>query len=202
MTKIFISIVLFTLSVGFARAQDTLENSKNWPLVIGIGTHSYSWPFYKSITSPMQPSVLIGTEYNWRKRNGNEWLQTFNLGYFHNPDFVNVLYLNSFFKYRHRFKFNLFLDGGIGAGYIHRIHARETFTLNENGDYETTRDLGSPGVMLGFNLSAGYQFKIFEKDLDIFLLYDWYVNYPHAKDNVPIIANSIYHLGFRLYLFK
>jgi hypothetical protein len=129
-------------------------------------------------------------------------LQTLTLGYFQNPEFLKAYYLNSYFTYRYTAPFRLFADGAIGAGYFHRRHTREVFKLNKDGVYESKTDWGSPGVQVGLNLGAGYAFNVKNKQMDLFINYEWFINYPHVKGDIPFLSHSLYHIGIRYYPFN
>jgi hypothetical protein len=197
-----LSMFISFSSFGFCQKTDDIKKEQNWPVVIAFSTHSYSWPIVKSFVTPIQPGFKIGTEYVYSAKRNHKTLQSFNLGYFHNPEFLNAYYLNSYFTYRYTTSFNLFFDGAIGAGYIHRRHSREVFKLNDNGEYESKTDWGSPGVQAGVNLGVGYNFSISERPIGMFFNYEWFVNYPHVKGNVPFLPHSLYHIGIRFYPFN
>jgi hypothetical protein len=190
MRSICLLLLLITYSsIGFCQKTDDKEEQP-WPLMIAFSAHSYSWPIVKSFVTPIQPGFKIGTEYVYSDKRNHKTLQSFNLGYFHNPEFLNAYYLNSYFTYRYTTSFNLFFDGAIGAGYIH------------NGEYESKTDWGSPGVQAGVNLGVGYNFSISERPIGMFFNYEWFVNYPHVKGNVPFLPHSLYHIGIRFYPFN
>jgi hypothetical protein len=185
-------------------SQNSSENKikQKFPIMVAFSTHSYSWPIVKSFVTPIQPGFKIGTEYVYSSKKNRTLLQTINAGYFKNRDFLNAYYLNSYFTYRYSFPFKAFIDASIGIGYIHKRHAREVFKLNDNGEYESKTDWGSPGVQAGLNLGVGYRFKLMEKQLSAFISYEWFVEYPHVKGLTPFLPHSLYHIGIRYYLFK
>jgi hypothetical protein len=202
MRSICLLLLLITYSsIGFCQKTDDKEEQP-WPLMIAFSAHSYSWPIVKSFVTPIQPGFKVGTEYVYSTKRNHKILQCFNLGYFHNSEFLNAYYLNSYFTYRYTALSHLFFDSALGAGYFHRRHAREVFKLNDNGEYESKTDWGSPGVQAGVNLGAGYNFNVNDKQLSIFINYEWFVSYPHVKSEVPFLPHSLYHIGIKYYPFK
>lgn len=202
--KISISFLLLATQLASALAQEPdieKDARHNWPLSIAFSMHSFSWPFHKSISSPIQPGLRIGTEYNYYDKNKHAFLQTFNGGYFRHPEFLEAINLNSYFAYRFSPIQKLSFDAKLGLGYMHRRHVREVFIL-EGGEYESRKDLGRPGIMLGFNLGLAYNFRLAERKGSFFVEYDWFGNMPHVKEEVPSMANSLYHIGFRYHLKK
>jgi hypothetical protein len=175
---------------------------QKFPIVLAFSTHSYSWPIVKSFVTPIQPGFKLGTEYVYSSKRNRILLQTINIGYFRNPDFLNAYYLNSYFTYRYTFPCKLFVDASIGLGYLHKRHAREVFFLNDRGEYVSRTDWGSPGVQAGSCVGAGYGFTVWEKRMNIFINYEWFVEYCHAKGAVPFLPHSLYHIGIRYYLMK
>ena len=204
MKSICLLLFIAYSSNGFCQKTDN-EDKQSWPLTIAFSTHSYSWPIVKSFVTPIQPGFKIGTEYVYSAKKNHKTLQSFNLGYFHNPVFLNAYYLNSYFTYRYTAPFHLFFDAAIGLGYFHRRHAREVFKLNDNGEYESKADWGSPGIQGGVNLGAGYIFYVHNKQLSMFINYEWFVSYPHVSGDlgaVPFLPHSLYHIGIRFNPFK
>lgn len=174
---------------------------KSIPITIAFSTHTYSWPFYKSFSTPLQTGFKLGSEYPFIEKNKHSLLQTVNIGYFKNPELMRAYYLNSFFTYRYTIVWQLYADCKIGIGYMHRMHTREVFKLSNNGDYKKATDWGKPSFNAGFNLGLGYNFSIKNEKIGVFLEYDWYVNYPYVKDEIPFMAHSQYHIGAK-YFFK
>lgn len=198
---LFLSFLIYASS-GFCQNKEREKAVQQFPIMIAFSAHSYSWPIVKSFITPIQPGFILGTEYIYSTKRNHSVLQSFNLGYFHNPEFLNAYYVNSFFTYRYNTPVCLFFDAAIGAGYFHRRHAREVYKLNESGVYVRKTDWGSPGVQLCLNLGAGYSFLVHNRQLSIFFNYEWFINYPHAKDHVPFLPHSLYSLGIRYYPFK
>lgn len=200
--KLLICVFLFSFTGIFGQDGSEGKSAQKFPIVLAFSAHSYSWPFVKSIVTPIQPGFKIGTEYVYSSKGNRTLLQTLSIGYFKNPDFLKAYYLNSHFTYRYTFANKIFIDASIGLGYIHRRHSREVFVLNDKGEYENKFDWGSPGIQGGFSLGTGYNFKVKEKQLSVFLNYEWFVNYPESNPEIPIMAHSLYHIGIRYYLKK
>jgi len=198
---LLLTIIVYTSS-GFCQNYENNKIKQQFPIMIAFSTHSYSWPIVKSFVTPIQPGFKIGTEYVYSAKKNHKILQTLTLGYFRNPEFLEAYYLNSYFTYRYTATFRLFVDGAIGAGYFHRRHTREVFKVNDNGEFESKTDWGSPGVQVGLNLGAGYAFNVKNKQMDLFINYEWFVNYPHVKGDIPFLSHSLYHIGIRYYPFK
>ena len=198
---LLLTFILYTSS-GFCQKVENKKEKQSFPIMIAFSTHSYSWPIVKSFVTPLQPGFKLGTEYVYSAKRNHILLQSFNLGYFHNPEFLNAYYLNSYFKYRYTTPFYLYFDAAIGAGYFHRQHAREVFKLNDDGVYESKTDWGSPGVQGGVSLGTGYNINVNNKQLSLFVNYEWFVIYPHVKGEIPFLPHSLYHIGIRYYPFK
>jgi hypothetical protein len=202
MKSFFLSLafILYALS-GFCQKTENNKIKQPFPIMFAFSAHSYSWPIVKSFVTPIQPGFKIGTEYIYSVKRNHSVLQTINLGYFHNPEFLNAYYLNSYFTYRYTAPFGIFFDASIGLGYFHQRHAREIFKLNDKGEYESKTDWGSPGFMGGVNLGTGYNFQINNKQLGVFINYEWFVGYPHVKGDIPFLPHSLYNIGIRYYPF-
>ncbi len=198
-------IVLINLLVifcfdSFSQIYTEGKAKRKFPVMVAFTTHSYSWPISRSFVTPIQPGIVIGTEYRYSVNKRSGFLQSFNAGYFKNPDFLKAYYLNSYFTYRYTSQFNVFAESGIGLGYFHKRYTRESFVLNNAGEYESKTDWGSPGVQGGVKISAGYNFRLKESTLSTFLTYEWFVEYPHAKGSTPFLPHSLYHIGIRYQL--
>src|SRR3989304_1697303 len=142
---LILSFIAYTSSIFSQNTEDSTAK-QSFPIMIAFSTHSYSWPIVKSFVTPIQPGFKIGTEYVYSVKKNHKILQTLTFGYFRNPEFLEAYYLNSYFTYRNTAPFHLFVDGAIGAGYFHRRHTREVFKINDNGEFESKTDWGSPGV--------------------------------------------------------
>ena len=203
MKHLFILLTFSALTLkSFGQSVDSRTKKPSLPLTVTFNTHAYSWPFVQSLVTPIQPGVKIGTEYVYSAGNAHMLLQSVNMGWFRNSDFLDAYCLNSYFTYRYTLPYQLFFDAGIGAGYLHRRHAREVFKLNDQGVYESKTDWGSSAVQVGLNLGAGYNFRVNQKQLSLLVNYEFFINYPHVKGDVPLLPHSLYHVGFRYYPFN
>jgi len=203
MRSYVLPLILTVYSVGLsARCSNSTTIKQKFPVMVAFTAHAYSWPISGSVSTPVQPGIVFGTEYVYSAKRNSEFLQTLNAGYFKNPDFLNAYYVNSYFTYRYTLPFKVFFDASAGLGYFHRRNAREVFKLNDDGVYESKIDWGSPGVQAGFKLATGYNLPVREKQLSLFLSYEWFIEYPHAKGAIPVLPHSLYHIGIRYQLFK
>ncbi|HBS85966.1 MAG TPA: hypothetical protein DEA97_05385 [Bacteroidales bacterium] len=202
--RTLIMILSFFAYTSLSYSQNNKDSiaKYSFPIMIAFSAHSYSWPILKSFVTPIQPGFKTGTEYMYSAKKNHKILQTLTLGYFRNPEFLEAYYLNSYFTYRYTAPFHLFVDGAIGAGYFHRRHTREVFKVNDKGVFESKTDWGSPGAQVGLNLGAGYAFNLKNKQLDLFINYEWFINYPHVKGDIPFLSHSLYHIGIKYYPFK
>lgn len=189
-------------SFGFCQNTREKDESQSWPIMIAFSAHSYSWPIVKSFVLPIQPGLKIGTEYVYSTNKNHTILQTLTLGYFRNPEFLQAVYFDTYFTYRYTTSFHMFVDGAVGTGYLHRRHTREAFKLNDNGEFESKTDWGSPAVKLGLTIGLGYNFYVKNHQLSTFINYEWFINYPHVKGLIPLLPHSLYHIGIRYYPFK
>lgn len=67
----------------------------NWPIKVAIGNEATSVPFTEFFTTPIHPTIQVGTEYNYKNKPHSEIYQTFNLGYIYHKNLYQGVYLNS-----------------------------------------------------------------------------------------------------------
>ena len=174
MRSICLLLMVTYSSFVFCQNTEEKENDQSWPITIAFNAHSYSWPIVKSFVTPIQPGFKIGTEYVYSAKMNHTIIQTLNLGYFRNLEFLQAIYLELYFTYRYTAPFHLFFDGAIGAGYLHKRHTREVIKLNDDGEFESKTDWGSPALKLGVNIGLGYDFYVKNKQLSTFINYEWF----------------------------
>jgi len=197
-SKNILAVVLFCLTTisGYSQIDSSAtKNHQVWPIKISYLTHSYSLPFKKPLTKPIQSGLQVGTEFRYLNKNASGLYQSVNIGHFRNTDFLDAYYINSHIVYRYTTPVNVFFNASSGIGYLHRRHTREVFKLNNNGVYESKFDWGKPAFQFGFSIGAGYDFKSLSIPFVCFIKYEWFASTPHISESVPLMGHSLFHIG-------
>ena len=188
-------VLIFLVSAGFLSASE-----QTFPLVISGCNHSIALPFGKPFRmDPLYPGATAGTEYVYKQGDWGQIHQTGNLGFFANSIVGTGIFLQSDFGYRYTAKFGLFSEASVGAGYIHQFIPRQTFELDENGQFVEVVDYGRPGATLGFSAALGFDLG---KVLDLggslapFIRYQWFAQIPYLPD-LAVGPQSLLHAGIR-----
>lgn len=143
---------------------------------------------------PMHPGISIGTEFRYNRNEVHELFQSARLGYFYHRYVQHGIQLYSEFGYRFHCLIPLDVESRLGAGYLHEIPAASIFKSDDQGIYHKQHLFGKPQAMASLSLGTGYTFARAE-DLRIFLLYQFYVQFPFVKEYVPFLPNTALHLG-------
>lgn len=196
-------IVFLWLSVfpGAVRAQE-IGPYRKLPLVLTVGNHAVSIPFYRVFRLPYHPALAVGTEFTyWRGKHG-QLLQTLSVGGFYNRYNATGLSAQTEFVYRYITGLGVFADASLGAGYLHTFRVRPIYQANGQGDYQPVKDWGKPSALASFNLGLGYDFsRHTDLPFALFVRYQWFAQVPYV-DPLPFWPQAITGLGARFYFSK
>ncbi len=148
---IFIAILAFLGLRGFAQ--------KQLPITVGIGNEATAIPFTKIFSVPVHPTVQIGTDFTYGKRDHHRLFQTINLGYIYHRHLYQGVYLSTELGYDYVFSFGLKLKGLFGLGYLHSFSTQEEYQLKD-GEYVNGKDFGNARLMPSLSLGLGYQKQV------------------------------------------
>lgn len=170
------------------------------PLAISIFNESTALPFTRLITLPIHPGMQIGTEWNYRARPHNKWVQTAHVSYFFHRYLFQGVALQSEIGHEYRFNWGISLRAMAGVGYLHTFGTAPIYVL-ENGQYVKKLDKGNARVMPSLSLGVGYDLqKQVPTSPRVFIAYQSWVEYPYSPGFIPLMTHINLHLGVRFFL--
>lgn len=187
-----IALVTF-LFVSTSAFSQSLSKNINFPLTVTLFSESVSLPNFHNIFKNLNPGIRVGTEVYYSKNEGQQLLQTINLGYYYHKDLQNGLYLSSEFGYR-KFIHKAFVDATLGIGYLLINSALPRYELIGN-DYERIGDTFGR-IMPTLGLGAGYRFN----KVSVFSRYEIFAETPFGFNGVPVLPHKALHVGIRFNL--
>lgn len=172
----------------------------NWPIKVAIGNEATSVPFTEFFTSPIHPTIQLGTEYSYRNKPHSEIYQTFNLGYIYHKNLYQGAYLNTGIGYDYKIGFGLKFKSNLEVGYLHTFATQDEYQF-ENGEYVNGIDKGNSRVMPTFSVGLGYAFKKNGKvTSELFVLYKSWIEYPYSPGFIPLMSHTNIEIGYKFYL--
>lgn len=192
----YIIMVLTLLPLG-SRAQET-----TFPLRVIIGNEATVIPFTKILTSPVHPSIQLGTEFDWRESRHFRLYPIANVGYIFHKYLFQGIYMNGELGFDFKTGFDLNLKSALGAGYLRTFTTRQEFQF-KNGRYKSGADRGNSRIMPSFTLGLGYQAKSSNSQAPEFVvLYQSWLEYPYSPGFIPLMSHTTLQIGVKFYPLK
>lgn len=191
-----IILVLIFLPLG-SRAQES-----TFPLRIVIGNEATAIPFTQIFTTPVHPSIQLGTEFEWRESRHFRLYPIANVGYIFHKHLFQGIYMNGELGFDFKTGFGLNLKSALGAGYLRTYTTRQEFQFKD-GRYKSSTDRGNSRIMPSFTLGLGYQPKSSNSQAtEFFVLYQSWLEYPYSPGFIPLMSHTNLQLGAKFYPFK
>jgi hypothetical protein len=148
-------------------------------------------PFYKIFGSNFDPSFTIGGEHDLYRRGILRLFHNLEATWYSHALTGKGLSLSSSIGIRSKFPFALFLDASIGVIGSVFVSGRETFMLNDQGQYEAKTPLHwIAGVPV--DLGLGYEFD----EYSVYIRYRYQVEGKYT-DILPMIPSSTFGVGMK-----
>jgi hypothetical protein len=186
--------ILFLLLTSFLlKAQDTLSTTySKFPIKVTIGNHSVGFPL-QNLFKASNLNLSIGSELSLNKNKKHQLLIAPSIGFFHNKVIGSSFTLNIDFDYRYTHKKGVFIETGLGIGFLDQFHPRTIYELNiADGTYHEVKDKGTIFSSMGFNLGIGYDFsKKFDSPIRIGINHNFFIQTTYFDlANFPIMPQS------------
>jgi len=190
---------MLALASSAIAQSDSLKTKEPLPLVVSVGTHTLSFPWYnKPLTYRYNPGFLIGTEFTHKKRQHFRFYQPVTLGFFQHEYIESGLFVNTDLGFSYVTGFGLHADFLLGAGYMHAFSRRKLFELKD-GEYREATDWGRPAFMFSLAGALGYQFKSNRRlSFSPFIQYRWFGQTPFAE-GTPVMTHLLLTVGTKIY---
>ena len=188
-----IALVFAAWLLGTQEALAQLEpKARNY--VLSVFNAATQLPVGQFFSTPMHLGATAGAEFRYNHKPGNQWFQTAKLGFSHHQYVQSTIQLYSEFGYRRAILRGTGAELRLGGGYLHAIPATEIFKLKGN-IYEQKTNLGRPQAMVGGAFGLSYTQQKAATPLRFFLDYQFYLQMPFVKSYVPLLPNTLLHVG-------
>ncbi|MBN2890590.1 MAG: hypothetical protein JXL97_01870 [Bacteroidales bacterium] len=185
MKQILIILLLFLSLNSFSQ-------EKTYNISLQSSDKSVSlYPFYKTFSVSFDPAVSIGVERFFYTK-GNSSL--FYSGQFswYNHRMIGAGFSSAIcFGYQYKIQNGLYVEPKLGAGFNLFYPERETFIINQSGQYEATKSLHNTFLGL-LGLSLGYEFG----KLSVFCNYQYSLEGKY-NEILPILPTSMFGVGVK-----
>lgn len=186
-------LVLFAWVPGIPNAVAQQEpRARNY--LLSVFNAATQLPIGQFFSTPMHIGATAGAEFRYNRKPDNQWFQTAKLGFSHHRYVQSTIQLYSEFGYRRAVWRGTAAELRLGAGYLHAIPAAEIFVLKDKV-YQKKTNLGRPQVMAGAALGLSYTQQKAANPLRFFLDYQFYLQMPFVKSYVPLLPNTLLHVG-------
>lgn len=184
------------LSCWFICATDAFaqQEPKARSYLVSVFNAATQLPIGQFFSTPMHAGATAGAEFRYNRKPNNQWFQTAKLGFSYHQYAQSTIQLYSELGYRRAIWRGTAAEMRLGAGYLHAIPATEIFTLKDKV-YKKKTNLGRPQFMTGAALGLSYTQQKAAKPLRFFVDYQFYLQMPFVKSYVPLLPNTLLHVG-------
>ena len=163
-------------------------------LLVSVFNAATQLPIGQFFSSPTHLGATAGAEFRYNRNAQNQWFQTAKLGFSHHQYVQSTVQLYSEFGYRRAIWKGTAAEFRLGGGYLHAIPATEIFEF-DGTKYTKKRNLGRPQAMAGAALGLSYTQQKATRPLRFFVDYQVYLQMPFVKSYVPLLPNTLLHIG-------
>ncbi|MGB5942967.1 MAG: hypothetical protein WBG71_08805 [Leeuwenhoekiella sp.] len=172
----------------------------NFPIKVALSNEATAVPFTRLFSTPIHPTIQLGTEYLYKTEPHFDLYQTGNLGYIYHNYLYQGIYFNTGIGYDYKFDFGLKLKANFELGYLHTFATREENQF-ENGGYINGTDWGNSRLMPMLSLGFGYVFRTNEiPSSEVFILYKSWIENPYSPGFIPIMTHINFEIGYKIYI--
>lgn len=172
----------------------------NYPIKIAFSNEATAVPYTVFLTTPIHPTLQVGSQYFYSHGNHHDFYQTANIGYIFHNHLYQGYYLNTGVGYDYKFDFGLKLKSNLEVGFLHTFATQEEYQFKD-GEYVSGPDWGNARLMPMLSLGFGFVFK--EENTptsEIFLLYKSWIEYPYSPGFIPLMTHVNLEIGFIKYI--
>ena len=189
--------IVFLIFLCNAQAQ------KSQFISLAFTDNASSYPFGTFAGFASEP-IHAGFEAGWmhsHRKKKHDWYWEIKAGYFFHQFVQHGIPIYADFGYRYLFVKHLSADISLGAGYFHSIPATEVFKADGSGNYEESKGIGRPQVMIPFTMGVNYEFRFSEhRNAKAFFQYQQRLQAPFVNNYVPVLPYNQVAFGFALQL--
>ena len=193
--KSLLAFGLFML-VFIANTQSQ-HHPQNFPLKVSVLDESITFPSFNFLSFSYNPALLIGTEYQLKRKSNSEWFIAANLGFLHHKEMQTAVFLTTEFAYRRYFG-PLSLRIGLGPGYLHSFTNGPVYRF-EQGSFSEAGNAGTPYFLVSASAELGYRLGKDTYSPELFITWSNSVELPL---NAYTTAHQLVGIGIKVYPFK
>jgi hypothetical protein len=186
--------LILTCWVICATEASAQQEPKARNYLVSVFNAATQLPIGQFFSTPMHLGATAGAEFRYNRKPNNQWFQTAKLGFSYHQYAQSTVQLYSELGYRRAIWRGTAAELRLGAGYLHAIPATEIFILKDNV-YKKKTNLGRPQVMAGAAMGLSYTQQKAAKPLRFFVDYQFYLQMPFVKSYVPLLPNTLFHIG-------
>jgi len=124
---------------------------------LAAGTHALTVPWYPGpVAGRFNPAVLVGVDHTWKPRGNWRVYYSVNLSFFQHHWWMTGISVEPVIGISRELAGGVYVQTGLGAGYLHYFWRRKTMELKDGGWVQAT-DLGRPSLVLPLSLTLGYR---------------------------------------------
>jgi hypothetical protein len=195
---IFKFFLLLLLSFQGVFAQDQSKKFRNFPLVLSIQFHSLSTPFKNLKSNFRNLGIGIGTEVS---HNGqNNWVQQFNLLWYHNKAIGNGFLLSTQTAWRPYLVSSMYGEMKAGLGYMIAGRPGKSF-IQKDGVWASVGRKGKGMLTIPVGLGGGYHSYSSQTFVSPFASYQMMLVKGYNQ-SVPMVLQSLIQVGSRVHFSK
>lgn len=186
---------LFCCSSLFASAQTEKRSYTDFPLVITLQFHAFSLPFRDMKANFSNVGIGIGTELSLNGK--SNWVQQFNLIWYHNKALGNGISIYTQNAWRPEFATNTYAELKLGAGYLHSFRPVKSFH-QVDGQWISAGHKGKGMLTIPTGISIGYNTRTTSSYVSNFATYQFFLVNGYSK-SIPLVPETIIQAGTRIH---
>ena len=200
---IFLSLVVMISTVTLAQ-NDSLNQLSSKQHTIEFNFTQNTASLLSPSLCPIRPGINVTGSFQWNKNTNLHLKQDGILGFFHHPQFQNVLQLYTESHLKINVKDKIYLSPLVlGGGYFMSFLLLDSFTWDGSSYSTSPVSLKHNWVIsLGSNIEIPTGFQIWNRKVHIIAKYRLHVQGVIVRENIPIIAYTPIMLGVSLPLEK
>lgn len=203
MKILFSFLILVSIALN---AQDT-DSNKKIPIEYTLFSNTTSLPgsgMLGLVNTPLHPGFTIGSSFRpYRITDKSCLFQSIRLGFFYHRLAQKAIQVYSELGWQHRAFNTMFYGFRLGGGYLHSFADVPVFVADDEGNYHTKGGFGRPQFMASLSFRPGITLALnSQHPFNLFLEYQFWMQFPFVKGYVPILPNTSLHLGLNFYINK
>ncbi|MEC7264286.1 MAG: hypothetical protein VXW38_11140 [Bacteroidota bacterium] len=179
----------------YGNAQSSVDNHRNFPLIVSIEFHSLSLPFKNKKPLFNNIGIGLGTEVSYNgKRN---WVQEFKMVWYGNKRVGGGLLFQTQAVWRPELFNDTYSEIKLGAGYLYAKRPKDAYQLTDSG-WKNVGKKGKGMLVIPATIGLGYDTYDQGTYVSPFANYQFLLatNY---NDSMPVVPFTLMGIGSRIH---